>query len=168
MNLKSSNLSGFISKILQQYMQLKQELQQQQAYKIVGKETSEDGKLLLTVQLSGKSVTFKATADEILADDNLVECFSSKDVRTMTYLACEKKFNKPKNKIVFRDFCIKLNQMIFGVKKPGSEEINSKTAAEISADKDLLNDLEAKDAHMVGYMAASELEAKHSQQKDQL
>ena len=46
----------------------------------------EEGDYMVQVQIISKSLAFKARPEELLAKDDIVEQFSPRDVRTLTYL----------------------------------------------------------------------------------
>jgi len=150
-----ASLPEYIGWLFKQYQELKETAQPKSAYKLVDIEENKNGKTILTIQVTGKAITFKSTPQEILADDKVTECFSSKDIRTITYYACQT-LNKPKNKIVIKKFCEKLNKMVFGVKNIDKDNISEKTAKEISLDKNLIKNLSPEEAHMVGFTSAGE------------
>lgn len=107
----------------------------------------------LIVQVVGKSSIFEATPQEIVAVDNLLEGFSKKDVRAITYLACEQ-LKKPKYKIVIQEFCETYNKMKFKLKRNNEEVV--KTASQIIKDKKLINDLNKEDVSSISYIAGYE------------
>jgi len=47
---------------------------------------SDDKEYIVTIQIINKSVTFRMKPEEILAKDALVDQFSPRDIRTLTYL----------------------------------------------------------------------------------
>ena len=123
-------------------------------YKIVDIKTDDENKKILIVQLAKKNIIYKFLPKDILADNSLMEGFSKKDVRTITYLACNPE--KPKTKIITQEFNGKLNSMVFGIQRFGNKTIIKKTANEISFDKSLVSELTPEEALMVGYMLADE------------
>lgn len=153
-NTHRKSISEYVGWLFKQYQQAQQELKSD-AYRIVDHNTDKDGQHHLTIQIVGKSVTFKSTPQKILADDDLVEHFSRKDIRTITYLACQD-LEKPKHRIILQEFCQKLNRLVFGVKNPKKDEVLRKMPSEISQDKELLKTLSQEDAHLVGYATATE------------
>lgn len=151
---KLSLLQEYLQRLIKQY-QVMQTQTRKDAYRIVGKEIGTDGECHLIVQVIGKAITLKAKPQELAADDRMLEGFSRKDVRVITYYACTE-LKQSKRKIIVLRFCNNLNKMIFGIKKRGTEDIEQKTANEISLDKALLSELSQEDAHMVGFTTASE------------
>lgn len=148
------SVSEYIGWLFKQYKQAQEELKSD-AYRIVDQTIDKKGQHQLIIQIVGKSVTFKSTPQKILADDNIVEHFSRKDIRTITYLACQD-LEKPKHRIILQEFCQKLNRLVFGVKNPKKDEVLRKMPSEISKDKELLKSLSQEDAHLVGYATATE------------
>jgi hypothetical protein len=112
-------------------------------------------KSTLTIQVIGKSTVIKCTPDEIVANDQMIEGFSKKDIRMITYLACIHA-NKPKYKIDTQEFCDTIKKIKFRLKKFGSNEIVSKTADQISLDKNLINKLSQEDVCSISYTAGYE------------
>lgn len=153
-NDKINSLQNYIRWLIVQYQNLQQQ-SQQDAYRIVNQETNDKGHMRLVVQIVGKSITFKASPEELAADDQILERFSRKDVRTITYYAC-KEIKKPKARIIFQEFREKLNKMIFGIYHRDSQNVEERTSDQISLDKDLLNEMSQEEAHLVGYTTASE------------
>lgn len=161
---KFTNLQQYLRWLMTQY-QAMQKIQQD-AYRIVDKQIDSRGNCKLVIQVIGKSITFKAAPEDLAADDQMLERFSRKDVRTITYYACQE-IKKPQARIIFKEFCEKLNRIIFGIKQRNQESIIQKSAGEISLDKNLLNNLTQEEAHLVGYTTATEqlLEEKENLKK---
>jgi predicted AAA+ superfamily ATPase len=165
MDKRTNNIAEYVVWLIKQYHEIKQTYSAN-AYRVVDMETEKSGKVSLVIQVCGKHITFKMTPQEVLADDNLLEGFSKKDIRSITYLACSDK--KPKSKIVLQEFCEKLNKIVFGIRHPGKTEILKKTANEISLDSSLIKDLTPEEAHMIGYTAADENSADQAEALKQL
>lgn len=105
------------------------------------------------VQVINKSATFYIKPEEILANDKLVDCFSPRDVRTLTYLGYLG-INSPKYTILAQRLADD-NKLVFALKKKGTKDILVKTAAEILQEQEIIAGLAAKDAKVVGYAAAT-------------
>lgn len=121
---------------------------------------------LVVIQLIGKNTVFNAKPEEILADDQLVDRFSPKDIRTLTYLGYLG-INGPKYKILAK----KLSQnekSTFLIKKKGHKKVTVKTADQIIHETDIIQHLNAEDAKTVGYTAASESIISEREQKEAL
>lgn len=123
-------------------------------YRIVDVKTDTDNKSTLIVQLRNKNIVYKFSPKEVLADNALLDGFSKKDIRNITYLAYHPQ--KSKTKIITQEFSDKLNGMVFGIQRSGNKNILKKTAKEISFDKNLVSELTPEEALMVGYMLADE------------
>lgn len=149
---KPFGLQDYLAWVIKHYQNLHQSAQD--AYRIIHVEEIES-QCLLTVQIVGKSITFKCQPEEIAADDLLLEKFSKKDVRTITYYACHE-IKKPKRKIIWQQFSEKLNKMLFGIQRRGQEGVTPTTADEISKNTNFIKDLSQLDAHMVGFTTATE------------
>lgn len=165
---KNSSFSEYFGRILKQYRELQHASSQHNAYRIIEiNESKKSGRVELIVQVVGKSCVFKAKPEKIAADDKLLENFSKQDVRTITYFATQE-IQKPKYKILVKEFCSAFNKMIFSVKKHDSEKVTQITAEELSQNKDLLNELSPEEAHLIGYTVANEKTNDDAQQREQL
>lgn len=134
-------------------------------YKIINIEQDETDNYLVTIQVIGKNLPFNATPESILAQDHLTEKFSQKDVRTLTYLGFSNQ-NLPKYKVLAKRYLKKEKKIMFALHKREGEEFIAKTADQISNDSEILDSLPQKDAHMIGYTAATEHAQSESLQKE--
>ena len=125
------------------------------ACRIVEIEQDKHENYIASIQLTNKSQIIKMKPEEVLADDELTNCFSPIDVRALTYLGYLG-MNSPKYKILAQRLSETDNRFVFAIKQKGSNKPITKTADEISSDAELLASLDQKDAHMVGYTTASE------------
>lgn len=152
-NTKHPLLREYALWLFKQY----QSLQQQpitDAYRIAAVCFNKDNsQCKLTIQVVGKNITFRCMPEEIVSDDQMMECFSRKDVRTITYYACQI-IKKPKKRITFQACYSKLNRLIFGIEKHNHPILEKKTADQISLDNHLLGDLSQNDTHCVDYITA--------------
>lgn len=137
------------------------------SYRLVEIMESETGEHIVTVQISNKSIVFKTKPEEILAHDNLVDQFSPRDVRTLTYLGYLS-LNNPKYKILAQRLSETNDKTLFAIRKKGDKKIIVKTADEILKEKDILDNLSGKDSHLVGYTIASENIIREKQEKEKL
>lgn len=125
-----------------------------------------DEDYIVTVQLINKNIAFSLKPEEILADDNLVDQFSPRDIRTLTYLGYLG-INSPKYKILAQRLSEEHDKLVFALQKKGTSEILIKTAEEIHKEKEILNSLAPQDAHTVGYSIANESMVSESKRKAQ-
>ena len=58
--------------------------------------------------------------------------------------------------ILTQEFCEQFNKMIFSLGQRNSVGVVQKTAEQISTDKSLLKQLSQEEAHLVGYITATE------------
>jgi hypothetical protein len=128
---------------------------QENIYRIVEVKQSSIGQYKLVVQVIGKSTVVECTPQEIVANDSMLEGFSKKDIRAITYFACNQ-IKKPRYKIIMQEFCDVFNKILFKLKKADSDEIILKSAGQISLDKNLINSLSQEDACSVSYAAGYE------------
>ena len=162
MKTRKTHLGNFIADLFHKYQTIQQSSLNQAPYRLIDIKENKQGKCILTVQVIGKSSTFKTTPEKILADDNLVKLFSSIDIRTITYYACQT-INRPKNQILCKRFCDKVNSIVFGLKNIEKNTTTEITAAEISLNKKMIAQLSPEDAHMVGYVASQDV---HNHEKE--
>ncbi len=126
----------------------------------------ENEQYIIVIKLINKNITFNAKPEEILANDNLVDQFSPRDVRTLTYLGYLG-INGPKYKILARK--LSQNEKInFILKKKGEKKIIVKTAEEITRETGIILNMNSEDAKTVGYTIASEAITEEKKQKKSL
>lgn len=166
MKTKLSDITNYFASLMKQYHELQMKAQQQDVYRIVHI-NEKGGKCILDVQIVGKNIVFKASPEELAGDDKMMNCFSRQDVRTITFFACQE-IKKPKYSLLLKEFCGKLNKMIFSLGSRDKAEKIYRTAEEISSDEELLNSLSQKEAHLVGFMTATEKAAQDQEEKQKL
>jgi hypothetical protein len=91
-----------------------------------------------------------------MADDNLLESFSRKDIRLLTYLACED-IKEPTHEILEQKFIRNMNKFFFKLKHGKTGEEMEKSAEEISTNPELIKSLSPEDAHKIGYVTANQM-----------
>lgn len=114
-----------------------------------------DDEYIVTIQVINKNVISNCKPEEILANDHLVDQFSPRDIRTLTYLGYLG-INAPKYKILAQRLSEENDRIIFALKKKGDKNIIINTADEILNKKEIMNSLHASDAQVIGYTVASE------------
>lgn len=147
-------LFEYLAWLFKQSQQLQESQARKDYFRIVDVKKKNSG-YVLAIQIIGKACTFSGTPEEILAKDDMIELFSSKDIRAITYYACIK--NSPRNEILTQKID-KENNLIFCLRNNENHSVIQKTAKEISLDENLIDSLSSKDAHRVGYAVAQELE----------
>jgi len=136
-------------------------------YRILAIEKNEDEDYIALIQLVGKHQTFKMKPEAILADDEFTDSFSSRDIRTLTYLGYLE-INSPKYKILAQRLSERDKKLIFAIQEKGNKKPIIKNADEITADPNFLKSLNPKDAHMIGFTTATEQSIAEKQMKEQL
>jgi len=154
MRFKISLILGYTAWFFKKYSD--QQQFQQTIYRIIEVKQLSSGQYKLIIQVIGKSTVIECTPQEIVTNDQMLEGFSKKDVRAITYFACERA-SKPKYKIVMQEFCEIFDKIIFKLKKHNSDEVILKTADQISLDKNLMNNLSQEEACSISYVAGYEL-----------
>jgi hypothetical protein len=107
------------------------------------------------VRVVNKHFTFKMKPEEILAEDKLVDQFSPRDIRTLTYLGYLG-INAPKYKILAKRLSHENDKIIFALKKKGENKVIVKTADQILNEREILSSLNAEDAKTIGYTVGTE------------
>lgn len=136
-------------------------------YRIVNIEKDEANEYYVTIQIIGRSVTYKTKPEELLSDDRLVNLFSPIDIRNLTYLGYLG-INSPKYKILAKRLSEQSNEMLFAIHKKGSKKHTVITAKEISNNYEIIRGLNQEDAHMIGFTTATEQVVIEQLQKEQL
>ncbi len=158
-----------ISQKIKNFFQYIKNYQEKNTYKPLYKLTEileNEDEHIVVIQLIGKNIVFNAKPEDILADDQLVDRFAPRDIRTLTYLGYLG-INGPKYKILAK----KLSQndkSTFLIKKKGEKKVIVKTAEQIIHESDIIPNLNAEDAKIIGYTAASESFMQEKKQKDAL
>lgn len=145
-----------MNSMIKTYIELRAQQSEKITHRILGDSKNQNGEYILTIQVIGKAVTFKASPKEILADDQLLESFSKKDIRLLTYLACEN-IKEPVHEILEQKFVRAMNKFFFKIKHGKTGEEIEKSAEEISTDLNLIKSLTPEDAHKVGFVTANEM-----------
>lgn len=125
-----------------------------------------DDQHVAVIKLLNKNVTFNATPEEILANNNLVDQFSPRDIRALTYLGYLG-INSPKYRILARKLC-ENERINFIIQKKGEKKIIVKTAAEIVSESHFISNMSSEDAKTVGYTMATETLSEEKRQKEAL
>lgn len=84
---KISSMFEYTAWLLKKYND--QQQLQQNIYRVVEIKQSSSGQYKLIIQVIGKSTVFVCTPQELVTNDRMLEGFSKKDVRAITYFACE-------------------------------------------------------------------------------
>jgi hypothetical protein len=167
MSTKPNSLIEYFGWLLKKYHELQQQIQKQDAFRIVEIKHNKTNECIIKVQIIGKATIFDCTPQEIAANDQLIEGFSKKDIRTITYFATQE-IKKPKYKILLQEFREGLGKIIFKLGMRGSAEPVEKTAEQITLDKEFLNKLTQEDAHLVGYTTATEQMLREKEEREKL
>jgi hypothetical protein len=122
-------------------------------YRLVDIIKSDDDEHKLIIQVIHKNITFSLKPEELLANDSVIDLFSPRDVRTLTYLGYLD-LHSPKYKIMAKRLT-QNSHVAFALKRKSDKKVIIKTPAEIMQEK-MFNCLDANDAQLVGYTAATE------------
>lgn len=150
-NCKS--LSALIKKSLPEY-----------PYRVLFIEQDKCECYVVTVQIKNKKDVFQMKPEEILANNNLTDSFSQRDIRMLTYLGYLGN-GSPKYKILAKRLSEDDSKLFFAIKERGKTSSIIKTASEISLDQKFIAGLHQHDAHMIGYVTATEQAVNEAFQK---
>jgi hypothetical protein len=156
---KISEIFQYTGWLLRKYSE--QHNYQSDIYRIAEVKQLPSGENKIVIQVIGKSVFIECTPQELVVDDRMLEGFSKKNIRAITYFACEQ-VRKPKYKIVVQEFCEKLNKILFKLKIQNNDDAIKKSASQILLDKNLMDGLSREDIKSVSYIAGYE----HSQNEN--
>lgn len=130
--------------------------QQDSIYRIIDIKNNSKNETILLAQVIGKSSLFQTTPLEILTNDDLLNGFSKKEIRMISYLASKSDNQKPSYKIFGHEICIRTNSIIYKLKNLTNKIVITKSAKELLLDKDLIKHISPEDALNVGFVAGSE------------
>lgn len=134
-------------------------------YRLVEIIKSEQGEYKVVIQIISKNLTFTTKPEELLADDEIVDQFSPRDIRTLTYLGYLG-INCPKYKILAQRLSTDTDKMVFAIKKKGDKNIIVKTADQIICEEEIIGGMTPTDAKTVGFVMASEGFQEEKKQKE--
>ena len=101
-----------------------------------------------------------------MANDHLVDQFSPRDIRALTYLGYLG-VNGPKYKILAKKLS-ENEKITFVLKKKGEKKVFFKTADQIISETDIIPNLNSEDAKTIGYTVALEIVTNEKLQKETL
>lgn len=151
---KYFNISNKLQWLRQQYRAYKSySTRHTQGYRLLSFNTGEQQPANLTIQISGTTNTVNMNPYDILADEQMVQQFSSSDIRTITYLACQ--IPQVNRRILAQRFCPETGNILFTLKDAHGEpvELDTKT---IAKDKDIIAKLSPQEAYTIGFTTATE------------
>ena len=148
---KFSKLMEYVTYLYKQNIKL----QANSIFRVIKVQKDTNGENILDIQVINKSTIFKCTAKEIVAQDQLLECFSKSNIRAITYLATQELL-KPKNKIIGYEYNIEIDKTLLKIVHNGSDKLIKITADKIANNSELLKDFNQEDAHKAGYLMAIE------------
>lgn len=123
------------------------------SYKLVEIFKNEDDEYIVHIQIINKKLVFYTKPQEILMDDEFVDQFSPRDIRTLTYLGYLS-LNKPEYSITAQRV-IESNKILFAIKHNPKDKIIIKTANQIINEQDIISRMSPTDAVKIGYALGS-------------
>jgi hypothetical protein len=136
-------------------------------YRVLEIIQNDEHEYITKIQIINKNITFNAKPEEILAQDDIVNEFSPTDIRTLTYLGYLA-IDSPKYKILAQRLSEADDRLLFAIQKKGEKKVTLKTAEQIIQEKDIVTNLNANDARLVGYTYGTEATAAEKSQKQEL
>lgn len=122
-------------------------------YRIISINQDNEGNYVAEIQVVNKGHIFKMSPEEILANDEMTDRFSQRDIRTLTYLGYLG-INAPKYAILAQRLSATDNKLIFAIKERGQKKALIRTVEQITSDTKSIAEFDQKDAHLIGYTAA--------------
>ncbi len=133
-------------------------------YRLIEILKNEEDNYEIGIQIINKNKKFYATPEDILSDDKLIDQFSPRDVRTITYLGYLG-IHSPQYKILAQRF-VKNNKIVFLLKQKNNKDIIVQTASEIIQNGNIIVNMPSADAQTIGYVLAHDHMAKeHNEQR---
>jgi hypothetical protein len=136
------------------------------AYRVIEIIKEENDEYMVKIQVINKNIIFDSKPEKLLSEDSVVDLFSPRDIRTLTYLGYLG-INAPKYKILAQRLMDNDNRVAFSIRKKGEKQVITKTAAEILQEKEILDSISSEDAQKIGYAFASESTVSEEAQKQE-
>jgi hypothetical protein len=121
---------------------------------------------IAVIKIVNKNIVFQIKPEEVLGNDDLVDQFSQRDIRALTYLGYLG-IHSPRYKILAKK-CLENEKILFVLSQKGDKRIIAKTADQILNEKDIINSMTSEDAKVIGYTVASESFLQEKSQKEAL
>lgn len=121
-------------------------------FKIASILEDKKGLYVIVVQIINSNATFNMKPEEILTNDYMVDRFSPRDIRAMTYLGYITK-NLPQYQILAQKILENGSNTII-IKKTNSDNIITVSAKDIANNKEIISKMSPEDAFLLGYSQA--------------
>jgi len=125
----------------------------QPKFRLIEFEKNDEHGYLAHISIINTKLTFFITVMEILADNDIVDQFSPRDVRTLTYLGTLD-LNQPEYSIMAQRV-IESNKIVFAIKNNTENKIVIKTANQIINEQSVISRMSPTDAVKIGYALGS-------------
>jgi hypothetical protein len=155
MRTPRKSISEYLTWILKIYQELQQNREFHISHRLAGHERNDQGQYLVQIHVIGKNIIYKISPEKILENDQATGCFSTKDIRAISFLACEN-LKEPTHELLGQKFAREENKYVFKVRHGKTGEELERSAEQISADPSLIKGLTPADAHKIGYITANE------------
>ncbi len=171
MSLNKQFFSEYLKWFIAQYHTFVELSTPSYAYKIVKrKENNVTGEEKFVIQLTNKKVFFELSPEKIVLDEKMLRGFSPLDIRTITYYACKKmdldKIPKKESpitriyRVVAQVFSRHSKQEMITLENEETGNVISQPVQTISNSPEMIDKMSPKDAHLVGFVAGSEVATK--------
>jgi hypothetical protein len=92
----------YLTIVLKKYDVFRKKLESQDRFRILNIKDNRWNECLFKIQVIGKSTVFDCSPQEIAGNDQFLEGFSKKDIRTIVYFATQE-IKKPRYKLLTQD-----------------------------------------------------------------
>ena|SRR3990167_659918 len=113
-------ISKFVSSCKPAFALIKKSLPEH-SYRVLSIEQDDDNHYTAVIQMIKKGIIFKMKPEEILANDNLTDSFSQRNIRALTYLGYLG-INDPKYKILAKKLSENDSHLIFAIQERGNKK----------------------------------------------
>ena len=159
-----------LQRVKEFFADIKKDIQQEKfipSYRVVEIRENELNEYTVVVQVINKSFYFYSKPEELLADDKIVDQFSPRDIRALTYLGYLG-VHGPKYTILAKKLAEGSDRFVFALKRRGEKNIITKTAEQILNEKEIIKYMDPEDAKTIGYTVAAEDILEEKKQKEHL
>lgn len=143
------NWINWLGKMLKEFLAEKIEKSEYEILELF--ECSKTGFTKAVIKLSGRHTIEKYISD-IVVDNDFLEAFDKKTIRTLTYMATVERL-KPDYSVIGQQLGEEADDYILQIHSRSDHKNIDKTLAEIVKDKTLLSRLSPIDANRIGYLA---------------
>jgi len=158
-------LTDFITWLLKQYKEILDNTTRAHPLRIIDEEKDKEGNTIFTIQFVGKNVCPKFKANDIVQDDEMLQCFSQLDVKKImkaitnrSSLKIVSNEEETEFTVVTKNLDRHTKQHVFSIKHLSSGKILTEqfSSRELAKDKNILKKFNKKDIYDIGVTSGSE------------